>query len=180
MLGSSRVTPSLLGGFTSKSNKCFTDAWCNPKCSRLEVKCSHIKLSTQTKNPPQMTWISQRVFGGVQEAVERVRTWSRTSNPWERGWSAFYRNLEKLAVRAVRADRSDRSTIPVRPLWRLQTGLGHSLKKSLSDDTIGLGPRHVWRRAGQVWWSSNYNSHIVHWTYLVKDRTYPKNLSGIR
>jgi hypothetical protein len=34
--------------------------------------------------------------------------------PMREGWSAFYRNLEKLAIRVVRADRSDQSTIPVR------------------------------------------------------------------
>jgi hypothetical protein len=27
--------------------------------------------------------------------------------PMREGWSAFYRNLEKLAIRVVRADRSD-------------------------------------------------------------------------
>jgi hypothetical protein len=37
-LGNSRAMPSYLGGFTSKSNKCFTDAWRSPKCSRLELK----------------------------------------------------------------------------------------------------------------------------------------------
>jgi hypothetical protein len=45
MLESSRAMPSFLGGFTSKSNKRFTDAWCSPKCSRFELKCSHTKLS---------------------------------------------------------------------------------------------------------------------------------------
>jgi hypothetical protein len=32
------------------------------------------------------------------------------------GWSDFYREYEKLAVRVVRPDRSNRSTIPVRPV----------------------------------------------------------------
>jgi hypothetical protein len=32
-LGSSRVTPSHLGGFTSKSNKCHKDCFTNVKCS---------------------------------------------------------------------------------------------------------------------------------------------------
>jgi hypothetical protein len=35
------------------------------------------------------------------------------------GWSAFYRNLEKLAIGAVRANLSDRSTIPVRPVHHI-------------------------------------------------------------
>jgi hypothetical protein len=44
-------------------------------------------------------------LGRAQEAVERVCKWSGTSNPQERGWSAFYRKLEKLAVGAIRSDR---------------------------------------------------------------------------
>jgi hypothetical protein len=34
-----------------------------------------------------------------------------------------------------------------------QTVLGHTQKKSLSDDTIGVGPEHIRRRDGQVRWS---------------------------
>jgi hypothetical protein len=33
------------------------------------------------------------------------------------GWSDFYREFEKLAVRTVRLDQSDRSTILVRLVW---------------------------------------------------------------
>jgi hypothetical protein len=30
----------------------------------------------------------------AQEVVERLCKWSGTSNPREKGWSPFYRNLE--------------------------------------------------------------------------------------
>jgi hypothetical protein len=96
-------------------------------------------------------------LGRAQEAVEIVCKWSGTNYPWDRGWSAFYRNIEKLAVGAVRANRS---TITVRPVQRLQTGSRHSLKKSLSDDTIGLGPGHVRRWARQVWWSRHAQEKV--------------------
>jgi hypothetical protein len=117
-------------------------------------------------------------LGRAQEVVERVCKWSGTSNPRERWWSTFYRNLEKLVIGAVRDDRSDQSNIAVRSVWRLQIGSGHSLKKSLLDDIIGLGPRHVWRWVRQVQWSSNYNGHKVHQTCLVQYRTCLENLSG--
>jgi hypothetical protein len=52
-------------------------------------------------------------MGRAQEVVERVCKWLGTSNPRERGWSAFYRNLEKLAIGVVKADQFDQSTIPV-------------------------------------------------------------------
>jgi hypothetical protein len=55
MLGSSRAMPIWLGGFTSKSNKWFMDAWRSSKCSRLELKwLTHIflhpTLESSTKN----------------------------------------------------------------------------------------------------------------------------------
>jgi hypothetical protein len=55
MLGSSRVMPSCLGGFTFKSNKCFTDVWRSPKYSRLELKwlthkSLHPTLESSTKD----------------------------------------------------------------------------------------------------------------------------------
>jgi hypothetical protein len=48
-------------------------------------------------------------LGRAQEVVKRVCKWSGTSNPREREWSAFYRNLEKIVVGAVRADRYEDS-----------------------------------------------------------------------
>jgi hypothetical protein len=41
----------------------------------------------------------------------------RIQQPMRVGWSAFYRESEKLAGWAVRLDRSDRFTIPVRLVW---------------------------------------------------------------
>jgi hypothetical protein len=41
------VTPSRLGGFTSKSNKCFMSAWCNPKCSKVRISAHNTNISTQ-------------------------------------------------------------------------------------------------------------------------------------
>jgi hypothetical protein len=48
-------------------------------------------------------------LGRAQEAIERLWKCSGTSNPSERGWSAFYRNLEKPAIGTVRADRLETS-----------------------------------------------------------------------
>jgi hypothetical protein len=119
-------------------------------------------------------------MGRAQEVVGMLCKWLGTSNPREKGWSAFDRNLKKLAVGIVRANRSDWSTLPVRPVGWLKIGSGHSLMKTLSDDKFGLGPRHVRRRTEQIRWCSNFNSHIVHRTCLVQDRTYPENVSRIR
>jgi hypothetical protein len=175
MLGSSRAMPIWLGGFTFKSNKWFMDAWRSSKCSRLELKwLTHIFLHQTLESSTNDLDLIKSGWGELKRLVFK---WSGTSNPRERGWSDFYRNLKKLAVGAVRVDQSYLSTIPVKPVWRLQTSSGHSLKKSLSDDTIGLGPGHVRRRAGQVRWSSNYNGHKVHRICLVQDQTCPKNLS---
>jgi hypothetical protein len=152
-----------------------------PKVLKAWTQMAHTQIS------PPNTRIFHKVLGShkewlgrAQEAVERVCKWLVISNPRERGWNAFYRNLEKLVVEAVRANRSDRSTIPARPLGWLKIDSGHSLMKTLSDDKFGLGPGHVWRGAGQVLWRSNFNGHIVHWTCLVQDQTCPENVSGIR
>jgi hypothetical protein len=137
-----------------------------------------------TQNSPPNTRILHKWLGShkewlgrAQEVVERLCKWSGTSKPREKGWSAFYRKLKKLAVRAVRANRS---TIPVRPVGWLQASSGHSLKETLRIDNFGLGPGHVRRRARQVRWSSNLNDHIVHRTCLVQDQTCLENLSRIR
>jgi hypothetical protein len=56
-------------------------------------------------------------LGRAQEVVKRLLKWSGTSNPRERGWSAFYKESEKQAIGAVRLDQSDQSTIPIIPVW---------------------------------------------------------------
>jgi hypothetical protein len=163
-------------------HRCLTQ----PKVLKAWTQMAHTQISPPNTRIIHIGLGSHKEWlGRAQEAVERVGKWLGSSNPRERGWNAFYRNLKKkLAIGAVRADWSDQSIIPVRPVWRLQTSSGHSLKKSLSDNTVELGPRHVQRRArqvqrraGQVRWSSNYNSHKFHRTCLVQDRTCPKNLS---
>jgi hypothetical protein len=71
-------------------------------------------LTTQI-SPPNSRILHLRLgshkerLGRAQEAVKRLWKWSGTSNPWEWGWSAFYRESKKLAVGAIRLDRSDRS-----------------------------------------------------------------------
>jgi hypothetical protein len=62
-LRGSRVMPSHLGVFTSKSNKCYTSAWCNPKYSRLRISAHNSNLSTQLKNLVPKAWISHREVG---------------------------------------------------------------------------------------------------------------------
>jgi hypothetical protein len=62
-LGSYRTTPSRLGGFTSKSNKCFISAWRSPKCSKIRISAHNTNLSTQLKNIAPKAWISQREVG---------------------------------------------------------------------------------------------------------------------
>jgi hypothetical protein len=142
-LGSSRVMPNHLGGFTSKSNKCFMSAWHSSKCSRLRISAHNTNLSTQLKNLAPKTWISQREVVKISRGCQKVLKWSGTSRPWEWAWSAFYRESEKLDVGAVRLDRLDRSTISVRLVWWPQLGSGHSLKETLWIDKFELGPGHV-------------------------------------
>jgi hypothetical protein len=150
-----------------------------PKVLKSWTQMAHTQISSpNTRIIHKGLGSHKEWLGRAQEVIEMLCIWLGTSNPREWGWSVFYRNLEKLAIGAVGADQSDRSTIPVRLVWWLQTSLGHSLKKSLSNGTIGLGPGHVRRRAGQVWWGLNYNGHNDHRTCLVQDRTCPKNLFG--
>jgi hypothetical protein len=138
--------PSRLGGFTSKSNKCFTSAWRSSKCSSLRISAHKKNLSTQLKNLAPKTWISQREVGESSRDCQKVMKTVRNQQPPEWGWSAFYRESEKLAVGAIRTNRSDRSTILVRPIGWSQLGLGHSLKETLWIGKFGLGTRHV------RWW----------------------------
>jgi hypothetical protein len=139
-----------------------------PKVLKAWTQVAHTQNSPPKPRILHKGLISHKEWlGRSQVDVEILCKWLGTSNPWERGWSAFYRNLEKLAIGVVRANQSDRSTIPVRPEGWLKIGLGHSLMKTLTDDKFGLGPGHVRRRARQVWWCLNSNSHIVHRTCLV-------------
>jgi hypothetical protein len=143
MLGSSSATPSQLGGFTSKSNKCFTSAWHCSKCSILRISGHNINLSTQLKNLAPKTWISQREVGESSRDCQKVMKTVRNQQPTRVGWSAFYSEYEKIAFGAVRLDRSDRSTIPDRPVGWPQLGSGHSLKETLWISKFGLGPGHI-------------------------------------
>jgi hypothetical protein len=151
-----------------------------PKVLKTWTQMAH------TQNSPPNTRILHKGLGShkewlgrAQEAVEILCRWSGTSNPWERGWSAFYMNLDQLVVGAIKTTQLDRFTISIKPVWRFQTSSGHSLKKSLLDDKFGLGPGHVRRRAGHVRWCSNSNGHIGHWICMVQDQTCLKNASEI-
>jgi hypothetical protein len=137
-----------------------------PKVLKAWTQVAHTQIS-----PPNTRILYKGLgshkewLGRAQEAIEMLCKWPGTSNPWERESVPFI-GIWKVVVGTVRADRS---TIPVRPVCRLQTDLGHTQNKSLSDDTIGVGPGHIRRRDGQVRWSWNYNGHIVHRTCLVRD-----------
>jgi hypothetical protein len=136
--------PSRLGGFTFKSNKCFMSAWRSSKCSRLRISAHNINRSIQLKNLAPKTWITQREVGESSRDCQKVIKIVRKQQPIRVGWSAFYRESEKLAVGAVRLNRLDWSTIPVRPVRWPQLGFGHSLKESLWIGKFGLGPGHIW------------------------------------
>ena len=62
-----RTTPSRLGGFTSKSNKCYNellDATQSAQDVGLPLLCSHTtNLSTQLKDMQSITQVSQREVG---------------------------------------------------------------------------------------------------------------------
>jgi hypothetical protein len=137
-------------------------------------------LTTQI-SPPNSRILHQRLgshkerLGRAQEAVKRLWKRSGTSNPWEWGWSAFYKESKKLVVGAVRPDRSDWSTIPIRPVWWPQLGSGHSLNWQ-----IWVRTRTCLVMAGLVRWSSNSNGHIVCWTSLVQYHACPANGSKSR
>jgi hypothetical protein len=111
----------------------------------------------------------------AQEAVKRLWKRSGTSYPWEWGWSAFYRESEKLVVEAVRLDQSEWSTIPVRPVWWPQPGSGHSLNWQ-----IWVRTQTCPIMTGLIQWSSNSNGHIVCRSSLVQYRTCPANSSRSR
>jgi hypothetical protein len=66
-LGSSRVTPSRLGGFTSKSNKCYKDCFTKLKCSS-----AHKEDLTQ-----RLAWISHKSPKSHSELKERCLKGSR-------------------------------------------------------------------------------------------------------
>jgi hypothetical protein len=159
--------PSRLVSFTSKSNKCFTSAWHSSKCSRLSISAHNTNLSTQYKNLVPKTWISQREVGKSSRGYQKVWKWSGTSNPWEWGWSAFYRESKKLVIGAVRLDRSDWSTILVRPVWWPPSGPRALYEGNSLNWQIWVRTRTCPVMAGLVRWSSNSNGHIVYRTTLV-------------
>jgi hypothetical protein len=76
-LGSSMAMSSRVGGFTSKSNKCFMSAWRSSKCSRLRISVHNTNLSTQLKNLAPKAWISQREVEessrGCQKVIKTIR-----------------------------------------------------------------------------------------------------------
>jgi hypothetical protein len=70
-----------LGGFTSKSNKCFTSAWRSSKCSRLRISAHNTNLSIQLKNLTPKTWISQRDDGESSRGCQKVMKIVRNQQP---------------------------------------------------------------------------------------------------
>ena len=68
-LGSSRATPSRLGGFTSKSNKCHKDCFTKIKCSNAQRAHKEDSLNPNL-DFSQITQTSQR---GVGESSQRLR-----------------------------------------------------------------------------------------------------------
>jgi hypothetical protein len=81
MLGSSRATPSYLGGFTSKSNKCFMSAWHSSNCSRLRISAHNTNLFIQLKNLAPKAWISQREVGESSRGCQKVMKMVRNQQP---------------------------------------------------------------------------------------------------
>ena len=67
-LGSSRATPSRLGGFTSKSNKCHKDCFTKIKCSNAQRAHKEDSLNPNL-DFSQITQTSQR---GVGESSQRL------------------------------------------------------------------------------------------------------------
>jgi hypothetical protein len=63
---------SHIGGFTSKSNKCFISAWYSVKCSRLRISAHNTNLSSQLKNLAPKIWISQREVEDQTSLVDRT------------------------------------------------------------------------------------------------------------
>jgi hypothetical protein len=119
ILGSSRATPSRIGGFTSKRNKCFMSAWRSPKCSRLRISTHNTNLSTQLKNLAPKTWISQRKVGESSRGCQKVMQMVMNQLTTREGWRAFYRESGKLAVGVseTRTCPGRRSDMSGHPLW---------------------------------------------------------------
>jgi hypothetical protein len=94
-LGSSRATPSHLGGFTSKSNKCHEDCFTKLKCST-----AHKEDLTQ-----HLAWISHKSLKHHLEVKGRGLKGSRksifvggTNNPQRREGEKFYTIPQKLPL----------------------------------------------------------------------------------
>jgi hypothetical protein len=97
-LGSSRATPSRLGGFTSKSNKCHEDCFTKLKCSNAQRAHKEDSLNPNL-DFSQITQTSQR---GVGESSQRLsisvfRGWHQLL-PKEGGGKLLYLPPQKLAV----------------------------------------------------------------------------------
>jgi hypothetical protein len=75
-LGCSRATPSHLGGFTSKSNKCYEDCF-------TKIKCSSAQKEDLTQ--PKLGFLTNHT--------------NLTENPLKEGWGKLlYLSPKKLAV----------------------------------------------------------------------------------
>jgi hypothetical protein len=86
-LGSSRVTPSRLGGFTSKSNKCHEDCFIKLKCSNHSQRgISQPKLGFLTNHSN----LTKRWWGELTKALEMSIFIGGTSSLQRREGGSFY------------------------------------------------------------------------------------------
>jgi hypothetical protein len=87
MLGSSRVTPSLLAGFTSKSNKCHKDCFTKIKCLSVHKKDSlnpPLRISYKSQDP------HKEELGRAQKGLGWIYFVGSTSNFQRREGESFY------------------------------------------------------------------------------------------
>jgi hypothetical protein len=92
-LGSSRVMPSHLGGFTYKSNKCHEDCFTKLKCSQREYDSTQTWIYYKSLKPHKEVLV--RAHKGMEKSL--VHGWHEHP-PKEGGRKLFILAQKKLAI----------------------------------------------------------------------------------
>jgi hypothetical protein len=94
-LGSSRATPSHLGRFTSKGNKCHKDCFTKLKCSNhSQREISQPKLGVITNHSN----LTKRCWGELTKALGRVFLLVEPASSKRGKGRSFYTCPQKLAI----------------------------------------------------------------------------------
>jgi hypothetical protein len=95
MLGSSRATPSCLGGFTSKSKKCHKDCFTKLKCSSAHKEDS---LNPPLRFLTNHKILTKRSWGELTKAYDECISWVEPVTLKGGRGKAFILVPQKLAI----------------------------------------------------------------------------------